>query len=72
MAQMSVLFSQSALSIFMPPIQTVTVTIADACPTCNNGNSIDLSLAAFKQLATLEQGLVDSMYFYPDRRSLFS
>lgn len=38
--------------------QSVTVTVADACPTCNNANSIDLSLAAFKQIAALDQGLV--------------
>jgi expansin (peptidoglycan-binding protein) len=37
---------------------TVTVTIADACPTCTNGNSIDLSVAAFKHLDTLGTGEV--------------
>ncbi|KAG6900847.1 hypothetical protein C0993_009965 [Termitomyces sp. T159_Od127] len=39
--------------------KSVVVTIADACPTCNNENSIDLSEAAFKQIASLEQGIVD-------------
>ncbi|KAF5380900.1 hypothetical protein D9615_004000 [Tricholomella constricta] len=38
--------------------KSVTVTIADACPTCKNSNSIDLSEAAFKKIATLEQGMV--------------
>ncbi|KAG6845329.1 hypothetical protein H0H87_010786 [Tephrocybe sp. NHM501043] len=38
--------------------KSVTVTIADACPTCKNSNSIDLSEGAFKQIATLEQGMV--------------
>ncbi|KAG5645246.1 hypothetical protein DXG03_006663 [Asterophora parasitica] len=38
--------------------KSVTVTIADACPTCKNGNSIDLSEGAFKKIATLEQGMV--------------
>lgn len=41
-------------------IKSVTVTIADACPTCKNSNSIDLSSAAFKKIATLEQGMVGS------------
>jgi len=38
--------------------KTVTVTIADACPTCKNGNSIDLSVSAFQNIATLDQGMV--------------
>jgi hypothetical protein len=37
---------------------TVTVTVADDCPTCNNGNSIDLSKSAFQQLADLSEGEV--------------
>ncbi|KAF8798069.1 barwin-like endoglucanase [Phlegmacium glaucopus] len=37
---------------------TVVVTIADACPTCDNSNSIDLSVAAFQELAPLEEGLL--------------
>ncbi|KAG6898373.1 hypothetical protein C0992_009048 [Termitomyces sp. T32_za158] len=40
------------------PQVSVVVTIADDCPTCNNANSIDLSKAAFQQIATLEQGMV--------------
>ncbi|KAF5373555.1 hypothetical protein D9758_000596 [Tetrapyrgos nigripes] len=39
--------------------KSVTCTIADACPTCNNGNSIDMSVAAFQQLASLDEGLID-------------
>jgi expansin (peptidoglycan-binding protein) len=38
--------------------KTVTVTIADDCPTCENANSIDLSVGAFTQIATEEQGEV--------------
>jgi rare lipoprotein A (peptidoglycan hydrolase) len=38
--------------------QSVVVTIADDCPTCNNGNSIDLSTGAFKQLAAFSEGEV--------------
>jgi expansin (peptidoglycan-binding protein) len=36
----------------------VTVTVADACPTCDNDNSIDLSVAAFQQIADESQGEV--------------
>ncbi|KAH9951468.1 hypothetical protein B0H21DRAFT_719117 [Amylocystis lapponica] len=39
--------------------KSVTVAIADDCPTCENSNSIDLSVAAFKKLATLEEGEVN-------------
>ncbi|RXW20897.1 hypothetical protein EST38_g4962 [Candolleomyces aberdarensis] len=38
--------------------KSVTVTIADACPTCRNSNSIDLSEGAFKKIATLDEGIV--------------
>ncbi|KAF9052892.1 RlpA-like double-psi beta-barrel-protein domain-containing protein-containing protein [Panaeolus papilionaceus] len=38
--------------------KSVTVTIADACPTCKNSNSIDLSVGAFKAIAPLSDGLV--------------
>jgi len=38
---------------------TVVVTIADDCPTCNNGNSIDLSLGAFEKLADPSVGQLD-------------
>ncbi|THU82740.1 barwin-like endoglucanase [Dendrothele bispora CBS 962.96] len=38
--------------------KSVTCTIADACPTCNNGNSIDMSVAAFQQVADLSEGLI--------------
>ncbi|KAF8625814.1 hypothetical protein AX15_005197 [Amanita polypyramis BW_CC] len=39
--------------------KSVVVTIADACPTCRNANSIDLSLGAFEQIAPLSEGIVD-------------
>jgi len=35
---------------------SVTVTIEDSCPTCNNDKSIDLSVAAFKALDNLSVG----------------
>ncbi|KJA27352.1 hypothetical protein HYPSUDRAFT_63036 [Hypholoma sublateritium FD-334 SS-4] len=38
--------------------KSVTVTIADACPTCDNSNSIDLSTGAFQQIATFDEGIV--------------
>jgi rare lipoprotein A (peptidoglycan hydrolase) len=40
--------------------KTVTVVIADACPTCNDHNSFDLSVAAFERLASLGVGLLHS------------
>lgn len=36
----------------------VTVTVADACPTCVNSDSIDLSVAAFEAIATQAEGIV--------------
>jgi len=36
--------------------QTITVTVADDCPTCNNANSIDLSVGAFSALSALSVG----------------
>ncbi|KAF9227665.1 barwin-like endoglucanase [Gyrodon lividus] len=40
--------------------KTVTVTVADDCPTCENSNSIDLSVAAFEAIADLSTGEVSS------------
>jgi hypothetical protein len=37
---------------------TVNVIVADACPTCDHPNSVDLSKAAFMALADLEDGLI--------------
>lgn len=37
--------------------KSVTVTIADDCPTCKNSNSIDLSLGAFGAIAALDDGI---------------
>jgi len=36
--------------------KSVDVTVADACPTCFNSASVDLSTAAFKSLASLDVG----------------
>ncbi|KAF7976348.1 hypothetical protein HWV62_7094 [Athelia sp. TMB] len=44
--------------------KTVVVTIADDCPTCKNANSIDLSKGAFTQIATIEEGEVDSEFVF--------
>ena len=38
--------------------KSVVVTIKDDCPTCKNYNSIDLSVAAFKKLDSLDKGQV--------------
>lgn len=43
---------------------TVTVTIEDDCPTCKNGNSIDLSVGAFTQIGTQEEGEVDIVWHF--------
>ncbi|KIK96231.1 hypothetical protein PAXRUDRAFT_138966 [Paxillus rubicundulus Ve08.2h10] len=40
--------------------KTVTVTVADDCPTCSNANSIDLSVVAFEAIADLSTGEVPS------------
>ncbi|KAH9079528.1 plant expansin [Lactarius deliciosus] len=37
--------------------KTVTVTVADDCPTCMNRNSIDLSKGAFQAIASLDDGI---------------
>jgi expansin (peptidoglycan-binding protein) len=39
--------------------KSVTVTIVDDCPTCDNSNSIDLSQAAFQALADLSVGQLE-------------
>ncbi|EGG01149.1 uncharacterized protein MELLADRAFT_79073 [Melampsora larici-populina 98AG31] len=38
--------------------KTITATVADACPTCKNKNSLDLSEGAFQKLATKDEGMV--------------
>ncbi|VDB89359.1 unnamed protein product [Peniophora sp. CBMAI 1063] len=44
---------------------SVVATVEDECPTCqNNPNSLDLSVAAFEQIATLDQGIVPITYTY--------
>jgi hypothetical protein len=39
--------------------KSVTVTIEDACPTCNNKDSIDLSTGAFDKIADESTGLIN-------------
>lgn len=36
---------------------TATGIVADACPTCSNENSLDLSLGLFQQLGPLSDGV---------------
>jgi len=38
--------------------KTVTATVWDVCPTCNNGNSLDLSVGAFNAIASESEGMV--------------
>ncbi|THH26468.1 hypothetical protein EUX98_g7725 [Antrodiella citrinella] len=38
--------------------KTVVAVVADDCPTCTNANSIDMSVGAFTQIATEEEGEV--------------
>ncbi|KAF8328892.1 barwin-like endoglucanase, partial [Cantharellus anzutake] len=45
---------------------SVTVTIADDCPTCSNKNSIDLSQGAFQQLAKLDIGQLPIKWMFVD------
>ncbi|CAE6437685.1 unnamed protein product [Rhizoctonia solani] len=42
--------------------KTITCTIADVCPTCNNANSMDLSVGAFRGLDILDAGLLKIKY----------
>ncbi|KAG8686891.1 hypothetical protein FRC11_008179 [Ceratobasidium sp. 423] len=42
--------------------KSVTCTVADACPTCDNSNSLDLSEGAFKALDDLSAGLIPITY----------
>ncbi|KAF8478570.1 plant expansin [Russula ochroleuca] len=47
---------QVKITLVSDKTKSVTVTVADDCPTCQNTNSIDLSLAAFQKLASLDKG----------------
>lgn len=38
--------------------KTVSAVIADVCPTCNNANSLDLSVGAFTAIASESDGMV--------------
>ena len=42
--------------------KSVTVTVADACPSCGDHNDLDLSYAAFTTIAKEEEGYVPSEY----------
>lgn len=38
--------------------RSVTATVWDVCPTCANGNSLDLSVGAFNAIASESEGMV--------------
>lgn len=40
------------------PSKSVLVTVADECPTCENKQSIDLSVGAFTAIASEAEGMV--------------
>ncbi|EJF65885.1 barwin-like endoglucanase [Dichomitus squalens LYAD-421 SS1] len=44
--------------------KSVTVTVADACPTCPEENDLDLSFAAFTSIATEEEGEVPIVWHF--------
>lgn len=43
---------------------SVIATIADECPTCDTGTSLDLSVKAFTSIATEDEGQVPIKYTY--------
>ena len=46
--------------------KSVSVTVADACPTCPDENDLDLSFAAFTSIATEEEGEVPIVWHFDD------
>lgn len=42
--------------------KTVEAVVADVCPSCRNGNSLDLSVAAFQALSDLSVGMFEISY----------
>ncbi|KAG0144015.1 hypothetical protein CROQUDRAFT_65595 [Cronartium quercuum f. sp. fusiforme G11] len=46
--------------------KTITAKVADACPTCENKNSLDLSEGAFEKLATKDEGMVSIEWKFSD------
>lgn len=44
--------------------QSVVAMVADVCPTCANGNSLDLSVGAFEAIASLSDGEVPITWSY--------
>ncbi|KAL4067959.1 RlpA-like double-psi beta-barrel-protein domain-containing protein-containing protein [Scleroderma yunnanense] len=46
--------------------QSITVTVADECPTCENANSIDLSVGAFQALDSLSDGTFPIVWQFLD------
>jgi len=43
--------------------KTVTVTVADVCPSCDNAQSLDLSYGAFTAIADASEGEVNIQYW---------
>lgn len=59
----SALFSQSICGKSVQITNTatgksVTVVVADECPTCENANSIDLATGAFKMIGDASEGVL--------------
>ncbi|AFR97767.2 hypothetical protein C343_05916 [Cryptococcus neoformans C23] len=46
--------------------KSVTAVVADVCPTCETANSLDLSIGAFNQIATEEDGMVPITWYFTD------
>jgi len=44
--------------------RSVSAMIADVCPTCTNGNSLDLSVGAFNAIASESDGMVPISYHF--------
>ncbi|BGP12450.1 hypothetical protein JCM10213_006984 [Rhodosporidiobolus nylandii] len=44
--------------------KTIQAKVMDACPTCGSAESIDLSVGAFKELASLDQGVVNLQWSF--------
>lgn len=44
--------------------QTVDVTVVEVCPSCQNANSLDLSVGAFNRIGSLSEGIYPITWSY--------
>jgi rare lipoprotein A (peptidoglycan hydrolase) len=58
------LCGKSVIIINIANGKSVTATVADDCPTCNNANSIDMSVATFTTIAAESVGEIDIKWKY--------